>query len=85
MLNGKMVDEHTDNNPVMNASSHIRMFAADDAQAIETTYLTILNRYPNENERQHFLERFNETGQLQKSIEDLCWILINSSEFSWNH
>ncbi len=85
MLNGKMVDEHTDNNPVMNASSHIRMFTADNAQAIETTYLTILNRYPNEHERQHFLERFEEKAQLQKSIEDLCWILINSSEFSWNH
>ncbi len=85
MLNGKMVSEHVDNNPVLNASTHIRMFAADDAQAIDTTYLTVLNRYPSEAERSHFAKRMSEATDRQRAIEDLFWILINSTEFAWNH
>ncbi len=85
LLNGKMVDEHVLSNPILNASSHISRFAKSDSKAIETVYLTVLNRYPSTTESEHFVRRLNEAKNRQTSIEDLYWVLINSSEFSWNH
>ena len=119
MLNGKLVREYGEREPLLNATSHINLFARDDGEAIDNVYLCVLNRYPDADERETFLKRFAEArpersssaadsdsvdvaqpaglgswGGLfnraasrprERMIEDLFWVLVNSSEFSWNH
>ena len=85
MLNGSMLREMINSNPFFNASGHIGMFAADDAAAVETIYLCVLNRYPTDDERAKFVERLTSASQRSEAIEDLFWVLLNSTEFAWNH
>ena len=85
MMNGKLTREIVDSNPVLNASAHIEMFAEDDSAAIETAYLCALNRYPSEAETCHFIERLSDSTNRGEAIEDLIWVLLNSSELAWNH
>jgi hypothetical protein len=85
MMNGDMVRERSEANPVLNATSHIHMFAKDDSTAVETVYLAVLNRKPTEAERTHFVQRLGEGGNRAAAIEDLYWVLMNSSEMVWNH
>jgi hypothetical protein len=61
------------------------MFSQDDAQAVDTIYLCALNRSPTAVEREHFVKRLGEADNRNEAIEDLLWILLNSSEFAWNH
>ncbi|WP_162006854.1 DUF1553 domain-containing protein [Roseimaritima sediminicola] len=84
MLNGKLVSEHSGSNPILNACTHIAMFATSDEQAIETAYLAVLNRPPSGRERETFLARL-EAHPRRQAIEDLYWVLLNSSELGWNH
>ncbi len=84
MLNGKFIQEHTGHDPVLNACTHVAMFAHDHAHAIETTYWAVLNRAPSANERERVLQAM-ETGSRTEVIEDLFWVLFNSSEMAWNH
>lgn len=85
MMNGEMVRERSEANPVLNATSHIHMFAKDNSTAVETVYLAVLNRRPTDTERSHFVQRLSEGGDRAAAIEDLYWVLLNSSEMVWNH
>lgn len=86
MMNGKAVRETTESN-FFNASWRIAMLAPDDAAAIEAAYLTILTRRPTLEEQAYFGRRLSGTnrGERAARIEDLCWTLVNSMEFGWNH
>jgi hypothetical protein len=85
IMNGKMVHEKIKNDPA-NASTRIAMMAADDARAIEVAYLTVLTRRPTPPEAEHFMSKLAD-HRLSRALqmEDLYWVLINSTEFSWNH
>jgi hypothetical protein len=87
MMNGQMVRERIDNNPVTNATTHISLLAPDDASAVESAFLTVLTRRPSAEEAAYFVRRLGETrGEARRqAIEDLYWGLVNSTEFSWNH
>ena len=85
MLNGKMISEIINSNPFLNASAHIDMFAPGDELAVQTVYLCVLNRYPTEKEKTHFEQRLASASQRGEAIEDLFWVLLNSTEFAWNH
>ena len=85
MLNGNMLREMVKENPFLNASSHINMFAKDDSHAIDTVYLCALNRYPSKEEKQHFTVRLSESKKRDRALIDLFWVLLNSAEFAWNH
>jgi hypothetical protein len=85
MMNGNLLRELININPVLNASAHINMFAGDDEQAVEIAFLSALNRYPTEAERQRFAERLKESNRRENAIEDMFWVLLNSSELAWNH
>ncbi|QDT03452.1 hypothetical protein K227x_18360 [Rubripirellula lacrimiformis] len=85
MMNGKMLRELTEDNPVLNASSHARMFAEDDSAIVDTIYLCALNRYPTKVEHDHFVGQISDAKFRRKTIEDLMWVLLNSSELAWNH
>jgi hypothetical protein len=47
----------------------------------------VLTRRPTEEERAHFLARLadRERRNRAQALEDLYWVLVNSTEFSWNH
>ncbi|MDV6030134.1 MAG: DUF1549 domain-containing protein [Phycisphaera sp. RhM] len=85
MINGNMLREAGQPNPILNATGHINLFARDDAQAIETIYLCLLNRYPSAEERDYFIDKMTERSDRAEALEDLYWTLANSTEFTWNH
>mgnify|MGYP001176319620 CR=1 FL=1 len=87
LMNGEMVLKRTEDNLVANAATRILATAHDDAAAVEAAYLAVLSRRPSLEESEYFvsaLSRNDERGRKSK-MEDLCWALINSTEFSWNH
>ena len=87
LMNGKLVKERTGENPLMNASTRIGMLAPNDNSAIETAYLAIFSRRPEESEKKYFIEQLadKKSSQRSKAMADLYWTLVNSTEFSWNH
>jgi hypothetical protein len=87
MLNGKLIDERTKDNPFTNASTRIMMVTRDSARAVEAGYLCVLSRLPTRKELEYFRDRLQaSTGkERSRSMEDLFWVLLNSAEFSWNH
>ena len=85
MMNGELLSEMVDANPVMNSSSHIDMFARESGQAVETLFLAALNRYPTSEEKSYFTARLEQADQRGEAIQDLLWVLLNSSELAWNH
>lgn len=87
MMNGDLVKEKTQENPLVNAATKIAVLAPDATRAIETAYLAALTRRPTNDEREHFVQRLDPLrgpARIQ-SLEDLFWTLLNSTEFSWNH
>jgi len=87
LMNGAMVSNRTRNNPLFNASSQIGLLAANDREAVEVAYLAVLSRRPTPPEAEHFVAQLAGSRRKQRAarLEDLCWTLINSVEFSWNH
>ena len=85
MMNGKLVRERVDDNP-MNAGTRIAWMAPDDARAVEAAYLACLSRRPTPAESAHFESALADRALSRaKRMEDLFWALVNSTEFSWNH
>ncbi len=92
MMNGELVKERTDaGNAVQNASTRIAMVTLDNEKAVETAYLATLTRRPSKEEIAHFIIRLNERfpekdpSSRPQKMEDIYWVLLNSTEFSWNH
>ncbi|MGV3485187.1 MAG: DUF1549 domain-containing protein [Planctomycetaceae bacterium] len=85
MLNGKLVDEYSEKNPMLNSSSHLLMFAQDDRTLVESAYLCVLNRFPDVEEQEIFTRRLKDSEDREATVEDLFWMLLNSSELAWNH
>ena len=87
MMNGQLIKERTKDDLINNAATQIAILAGTDEQAIETAYLSVLSRLPTAAERTHFLSRLQEQRPRNRRLflEDLYWVLLNSTEFSWNH
>jgi hypothetical protein len=87
VMNGNFISERVDVNPIMNASTRIANLSRDDATAVESAYLATLNRSPSESEQSHFAERLHEKrgDDRARELSNLYWVLLNSSEFQWNH
>ena len=87
MMNGDLVLGRTKENPFMNASSRIGILAPNDVSAVETAYLAIFSRRPDENEKDYFTEQLadKKASKRSEAMSDLYWTLMNSTEFSWNH
>ena len=90
-MNGELVKGRSDQNFVQNASARIAAVTQDNEKAVETAYLATLTRRPSNDELSHFIIRLNErfpekdpSSRAQK-MEDIYWVLLNSTEFSWNH
>ncbi|MEO8499084.1 MAG: hypothetical protein ABI614_28805, partial [Planctomycetota bacterium] len=87
LMNGDMVKERTKPNPFLNATTRISVLAPTDEKAVETSYLTVMSRLPTAAEQAHFAKLLSGTQGDKRSeqLEDLYWVLVNSTEFSWNH
>lgn len=87
MMNGNLVHEQIGENPLVNASAHIARYAPEPERAVKAAYLALLARRPTPRELEHFAPRVAAAppGKAAEVIEDLYWVLINSTEFSWNH
>jgi hypothetical protein len=87
MMNGELVKERTQPNPLLNASTRIAMLAPSDEAAVEAAFLAAFTRRPTADELAHFAPQLaGKQGEpRQQAMEDLYWALVNSSEFSWNH
>lgn len=86
LMNGKLVRERTEPNPVMNSSTRISKYSPSDETAVKAAFLASLTRYPAQTELDHFVAALAGTkGEARdKAFADLCWTLINTTEFSWN-
>jgi hypothetical protein len=87
LMNGTLVQNKTAMN-LFNAAQRIAMQAPGDRAAVELAYLTILSRRPTPEESAHFTARrapAGTAGDRKAWMTDLCWTLINATEFSWNH
>ncbi len=87
MLNGKLVKERTSDNPLASASNRILMVTSDNRKAVEIAYLTVFSRLPSNRELDHFHKTLQQSTGSERSnhMNDLFWVLLNSTEFSWNH
>jgi hypothetical protein len=86
LMNGQLVKDRTKED-LANASGRISALAPDDRKAMETAYLAVLSRRPTPEEAAHFAQRLAGTTGHERGqrLEDLYWVLVNSTEFSWNH
>jgi hypothetical protein len=87
MMNGKYLAERIDNNPIMNASTRIAGLSKDDQTAVQTAFVSTLNRPADEREERYFADRLvGKRGEARsRELGNLYWVLLNSSEFQWNH
>jgi hypothetical protein len=99
-MNGKLVRETTAPNP-FNATTRLGVSSMTNEELIENCFLICLARRPTPVERDYFLTAWQEDSSTdseedepadeQRSrgpavrAQDLCWVLINAAEFSWNH
>ncbi len=86
LMNGEIVREQLKDG-LLSASSNIAGLAPDDCKAVEVAYLVVLTRRPTAEEAAHFAGRLAGTNgdERKQRLSDLCWTLINTTEFSWNH
>jgi hypothetical protein len=87
LLNGKLVHERTEVNPIANAATRIAQLTKDDAQAVRAVYLATLTREPCADEVACFVKFLqDQRGEARgQAMQDVAWCLINSAEFAWNH
>ncbi|HND53438.1 MAG TPA: DUF1553 domain-containing protein, partial [Pirellulaceae bacterium] len=87
LMNGEMVTERIGENIVFNAATRIAALTQNNERAVEATYLSVLSRRPTEEELKFFVAKLEaaRNRDRREAVEDLWWILINSTEFSWNH
>jgi hypothetical protein len=90
MMNGNLVRNKTRSNPLsalLLATTQIALLASSDRQAVDVAYLAVLSRHPSPDEQDHFSARLADTRGRERArrLDDLCWTLMNSTEFSWNH
>lgn len=88
LMNGSLVSERTATNDLtLNAPAQVASLAPTDAKAVETAYLITLTRRPTSEELAVFEPRLKGLTGVERrhEIEDLIWVLVNGSEFFWNH
>jgi hypothetical protein len=86
LLNGELARDAAKAGP-FNASGRIGALASTDRKRVETAFLVCLTRLPTDAELAWFTRQFEGAAgsERQAVMEDLVWVLFNSTEFSWNH
>ena len=85
-MNGRLIKERTGQQEMFSAAARIASLAADGEQAVRIAYQCVLTRQPSAAELEHFAHRIDdESNRRRLHLEDLFWVLLNSTEFNWNH
>ncbi len=87
LMNGELVKERTTENFITNAATRIVLVTPNAESAIDAAYLAVLTRRATPAEKELFVRRLADARgeDRRRSLEDLYWVLVNSTEFSWNH
>ncbi len=87
MMNGNLVAERTKVDLVANAATRIAGMVRGDSEAVEATFLAVVNRTPSCEEYRTFMDylRPKQGNARAQAVSDIYWALLNSTEFSWNH
>jgi hypothetical protein len=83
MINGPVVQSK-----IADKNNGIRRLIAegkDAAAAIRELYLTAVSRLPNDRELRHAVEHVESKKNLESGLEDVCWALLNTKEFLFQH
>ena len=88
MMNGRQVSDQTSL-----AGSDVLAAVADapflDTEGrVEALFLAALTRKPTPHEREQYasyVERGGPSGDKKKALADVFWVLLNSTEFLFNH
>lgn len=67
------------------AIGKIESAAKNASEKIDQIYLTVLSRPPTDAERRRFLDFVRQNGDRTETYVDLFWVLLNSTEFFFNH
>lgn len=84
MLNSSDIQRRIERSPRLQMAANAGR--RNPANAIRMTYLTILSRYPTQDEERIALRYYRTAGvQPRQAASDLAWALINSKEFLCRH
>lgn len=88
LMNGELVVSATDVQNSRTLAAVLDFPGFDREQQLETLFLAALTRFPTEEERERFLTYIDQRETDESSTQalaDIFWVLLNSSEFLYNH
>ncbi|MEZ6185263.1 MAG: DUF1549 domain-containing protein [Planctomycetota bacterium] len=88
LLNGRPFHEATKTDSPFTVVTRIPALAAGADEALEALFLMTLTRRPSEAERALFrpeLEAAGSNREQAQVLADAAWVLVNTTEFAWNH
>ncbi len=88
MMNGKQMAEQTTVATSETLSAVVDAPFLSTEERIDTLYLAVMNRKPTDAEREKYasyVDRGGPSGDKTKAISDVFWVLLNSTEFLFNH
>jgi hypothetical protein len=68
-----------------NTLDKVLKLTASPAERLERIFLSVLCRRPTPRERSTYLPHLAAAGLKKEPYEDVFWVLLNSSEFLFNH
>lgn len=86
MMNGRFIGAatHLEQSATLTAAAEFPLF--DDRQRIETLFLAALARRPTDQELSRMTQHLESAaGDKKTALADVFWVLLNSSEFLFNH
>ncbi|QEL14870.1 DUF1549 and DUF1553 domain-containing protein [Limnoglobus roseus] len=88
MMNGKQMEQQTnvDTSETLAAVVDSPFLATEER--IDTLFLAVMNRKATDEEREKYgsyVDRGGPSGDKKKAIGDVMWVLLNSTEFLFNH
>lgn len=87
LLNGSMIRERTNPEPIAIPLARIANQASSDPQCVEVCFLSTLNRRPTSEEQAYFVGKIEglRGDERVRAVSEISWVLMNSTEFLWNH
>jgi hypothetical protein len=81
LMNGPFIAERTQ----QAAAQIMAMENASTRQRVEALYISVLSRFPRPAESAKMVKYIDDNSDARQAITDMCWVLLNSSEFMVNH
>jgi hypothetical protein len=88
LMNGKLVADQTSVSQSEVLAAVLDAPFMDTGKRVDTLFLASLTRMPSEEEREKYssyVDRGGPSGDKKKALADVFWVLLNSTEFLFNH